>query len=1010
MSSITGIPEALVPSIASITSGVLNTAAGIGDFVEKFGYAPLAAIVKTGGISSANPSAALLEYEKIAKQNNLDLSEVTNAADLIDNLSVKKFDEQGNEKDIFGLIEEGNYSDAADLAVNQALGSAPSLALSIASPIYGSALLGMSTAGGEFEKELKERPSESISKIAGGSLLKGGIEFGSEFLGGKATRIIGRLDKTGVSKKIIKDFTSNFLEKSLKTTAATLGGSITEGLTEGVTALGQTFVDDKLYKDEIETNAYFRNAINGAVVGAIMGGPVAGGGRGISFTNINKNKAYEFIAPKKWRNEKIKIDRNIIEAKLNLEVAPLNKKKKFQNQIDVLELQKENRIKDLNNAFDGLTKKELLKYTNNISIIDNAAGEINNGRYTKAQQNLAQQQLKKEADENEELVTPNLFDAEVEESISKELRATETLLERGENIKGVKPKELDIVELTREEAVEITKDQDAKFSDGFFLSKSKSKDDRAKLYVIPEVAIKMKATNVYAHEMLHYIMSKNFKTDNSSMQPLINSFKDYLSKVKVKDQNQGYILDRVQKRIDDNYTEKGKIKEGSLEEYMNVFSDLIANEKILIDESFTDKLKNTFKQYFNGIGLGNIELETGKDVFDFLKNYTKNVNSKNKLIKLGFVDPKLISKKLPKVESLDDIIKESRSQDASDKVQQIYEKQGQAGAMDIIDQFNPIVNKLVNKYRDVPGFEYELLKDEIETGKRGILDMIMEYTPEKAKGAPLAAYINTFLSRRAIEAANRILDTEFKLDVTEAKGVTDTTTTEEIIEEKEVAVADEIKSLRKEIGLSEDLVTKVKDAVIKTFGTKLPNPQDPKFRFELQKRFRTELKKPLSKFVGTRANFENFLRDNFEAIYNKMPQSLINRRFSDFAQPVLDENGKQLRERTAEGNKVFTKKKISKAEWIKYFLGSEVGSSTKGARKTAVVEGMAEEIAFDATMEVLNDPDVISKYQDIAGITGEVLPENFKSLIAKQVDRAEDFKFSKSLINDANVKYSLTEQ
>ena len=141
-----------------------------------------------------------------------------------------------------------------------------------------------------------------------------------------------------------------------------------------------------------------------------------------------------------------------------------------------------------------------------------------------------------------------------------------------------------------------------------------------------------------------------------------------------------------------------------------------------------------------------------------------------------------------------------------------------------------------------------------------------------------------------------------------------------------------------------------------------------------------------------------------------MPQSLINRRFSDFAQPVLDENGKQLRERTAEGNKVFTKKKISKAEWIKYFLGSEVGSSTKGARKTAVVEGMAEEIAFDATMEVLNDPDVISKYQDIAGITGEVLPENFKSLIAKQVDRAEDFKFSKSITTNAKAEYNLESQ
>ena len=854
----------LVTSTAAVTSGVLNTAAGIGDFFEKYGYAPLAAIVKTGGLGTTNPGATLLEYEKIAKQNNLDLSEITNAADLIDNLSVKKFDEQGNEKDIFGLIDEGNYSDAAELAVNQALGSAPSLALSIASPVYGSALLGMSTAGGEFEKELKERPEESISKIAGGSLLKGGIEFGSEFLGGKATRILGRLDKTGVSKKVIKDFTSNFLEKSLKTTAAALGGSITEGLTEGVTALGQTFVDDKLYEDEIEANAYFRNAVNGAIVGAIMGGPVAGTSRGISFTNINKNKAYEFIAPKKWRNEKINIDLNIIEAKLNLKAAPSNKKKKFQEQIDVLELQKENRTKELNNAFDGLTKKELLKYTNNISIIDDALGEINNGKYTAAQQKLAEQQLKNAAKENELLVTPEFFDAEIEESISKALKNKEVLFERGEKIKGVKPKELYIIEITPDQAEQITEKEEAKFTDGFFLKKANSKDGKAKLYIIPEIASKTGATNAYAHEMLHYIISKNFKTDNESMRPLIDSFKKYLSELKVKDQKQGYILDRVQKRINDNYTEKGKIKEGALEEYMNVFSDLIANEKIVIEESLTSKLKNTFKQYFNGLGFGNVKLDTGKDLFNFLRNYTKNVNSKNKLIKFGFIDPKVISEKLPKADELDSIIKESRSQKASDEVKRIYEEQGAGGAMNIIDQFKPIVDKLVNKYRDVPGFEYELLKDEIETGKRGILDMIMEYTPEKAKGAPLAGYINTFLSRRAIEAANRILKTDFELDVTEAKGVTDTVTTEEIIEEKEVAVADEIKSLRKEIGLSEDLVTKVKDAVVKTFGTKLPNPQDTKFRFELQKRFRTELKKPLSKFVGTRANFENFLRDNFE--------------------------------------------------------------------------------------------------------------------------------------------------
>ena len=245
-------------------------------------------------------------------------------------------------------------------------------------------------------------------------------------------------------------------------------------------------------------------------------------------------------------------------------------------------------------------------------------------------------------------------------------------------------------------------------------------------------------------------------------------------------------------------------------------------------QKFASNVKSIIGSVIGKEESDNFNINSAEDAWNMVQTFSKDVLSTGPSRIIKPAEPE----EEKEIDELDSIIKESKSQKASDEVQRIYEEQGTGGAMDIIDQFKPIVDKLVNKYRDVPGFEYELLKDEIETGKRGILDMIMEYTPEKAKGAPLAAYINTFLSSRAIEAANSILDTEFKLDVTEAKGVTDTTTTEEIIEEKEVAVADEIKSLRKEIGLSEDLVTKVKDAVVKTFGTKLPNHQDPKFRFE----------------------------------------------------------------------------------------------------------------------------------------------------------------------------------
>ena len=45
-------------------------------------------------------------------------------------------------------------------------------------------------------------------------------------------------------------------------------------------------------------------------------------------------------------------------------------------------------------------------------------------------------------------------------------------------------------------------------------------------------------------------------------------------------------------------------------------------------------------------------------------------------------------------------------------------------------------------------------------------------------------------------------------------------------------------------------------------------------------------------------------------------------------------------------------------------------------------EAVAEEIAFDATMEVLRNPVIAEKYQQIAEITSDPLPENYKALIA----------------------------
>lgn len=100
---------------------------------------------------------------------------------------------------------------------------------------------------------------------------------------------------------------------------------------------------------------------------------------------------------------------------------------------------------------------------------------------------------------------------------------------------------------------------------------------------------------------------------------------------------------------------------------------------------------------------------------------------------------------------------------ASEKVQKIYEEKGVDGSFEIIQEFGGMVAGLVNKRENAPGFDRQLLTDEINTGKGGLIDLIRTYKPES--GVPLAAYINKNLPLRAIAASGRILETDFTKDI-----------------------------------------------------------------------------------------------------------------------------------------------------------------------------------------------------------------------------------------------------
>ena len=209
-----------------------------------------------------------------------------------------------------------------------------------------------------------------------------------------------------------------------------------------------------------------------------------------------------------------------------------------------------------------------------------------------------------------------------------------------------------------------------------------------------------------------------------------------------------------QYRNDPNY--KGR---RLIEEYFTSVSDALKAYKLanLNTESATvfSLLGEAFGKMFKkntGMNLNLENLDAG-NMLTFIKQY----NSFNG--KTGVVTPTKTTAKSVGTDQQN--AKESK--EASDQVQKIFEERGVAGAMDIIDLFKPITARIAEERRNAPNYDKELLMSEIEIGKRGIFDLIRDYKVES--GVPLAAYINTNLRRRAIEASRRVLGEEFTEDV-----------------------------------------------------------------------------------------------------------------------------------------------------------------------------------------------------------------------------------------------------
>ena len=660
----TGIDKYVLPYIFDFIVGVDDISSG---FIDSF-------FTITDNIQGKSREEQIRDAELRKLRAPLFIQTVRNLNDLISN---KYVDETGRELDIADLTREGKSGYAAELTLQNAFKSAPSTVISVINPKVGSAVLGLSTYGGNYYEDLKNRPDQTVDQIALNSVIAGGSEVVTELIGGRYLKGLIDIPGGGTNKKAVKEYTQGFVESFIRKVG---GGAFVEAGTETLNAIIQESANVFVYDDDFSKKKYIDNIINASLPALLLGGK--SGAIGAITQDKDKKNLYQYIAPKTWKVENFELGQKIFDLSKDVKNAPANEKQVIQKELDNLIKKRDKKLEDLVNSFENLTDKELKQYATNLDNINKNNNIIGNDRYSSTTQQNAEIRNLELIQENFDLVGKeyDATDIVTQKILGEAIRASEIIEKRLKKLKGINRDDLEVKILENQEQIDkLIEEGDTNFdekADGMFVGKNK--DGKAQIYINKQVASLEGATNVVGHELLHYMISRQFKTDNASMKPLVDDLKKYLEKNHSKE----YAL--VQKRINDHYTDKnGNIKKGALEEYINVFSDLIDKQKIDLSDAKTSSLRNKFDSVLLGFGLQDVKIETAQDLVRFIKNYNNNINRQGLLGKLmgtRILDARIESSKLQKLDKPEEVETINKKSLSAEAKQQITESVKEIGS------------------------------------------------------------------------------------------------------------------------------------------------------------------------------------------------------------------------------------------------------------------------------------------------------------------------------------------
>ena len=223
----------------------------------------------------------------------------------------------------------------------------------------------------------------------------------------------------------------------------------------------------------------------------------------------------------------------------------------------------------------------------------------------------------------------------------------------------------------------------AKNSNGVFLGKGK-------IFIDKKVALEQGAVSVANHEVLHPILNAVIG-DINKQRAILDDFKSKLNKSQI---------DWVQGQLDANVELANHDSE-----FLTYFSEGILNEQIKYDETVFTKLKEVVSKVFRKLGYNNIKFESGKDVYNFLKEYNNSILKNDKIQSSQVLKAikKQETKKGVKASEVETVGRIQLSKTTQEQVDTLQEELDNLDEYDFTDEieYDQAVANLENKIRTV---------------------------------------------------------------------------------------------------------------------------------------------------------------------------------------------------------------------------------------------------------------------------------------------------------------------